>query len=523
LLVALLAFSAARVQAQRDSTRSDSSRVAASAQVSPVSPRKAVEQFLVLARAGEWEQASSYLDLPESEPADGKVARQLKAVLDEHLWINLDDVSKNAAGDTLDGLAAGVDQIGAVRGPNGALVPIQLARNTDGAEAPWRFVRATVQQVPALYQVLRNRWAIDHLPEVLLRPGYFELLLWQWAVLPFLIVVATLLGIAASRALRAGARRIVGRTRSGWADAILSRIGSPLSAALTLAAVAALLPLLSLYRPAAETSYDLVKGVLFLIFFWSLWRIVDVILLVLSSSRWARASASSRALLPLAGRVSKIIILAFASVAALQLAGYPVASLIAGLGLGGLALALAAQKTVENLFGAFSLGVDQPIREGDLVRVEDFEGTVERIGLRSTRFRTLDRTIITIPNGRLADMRLESLTARDRMRLAAVIGLHYRTTAEQLREVLSGFEHVLREHPSVWRDVVSVRFIAFGASSLNIEVMAWFRTAEPNEFQQFRQDVLLQFMDVVEQAGTSFAFPTQTLQIESLPVAPAES
>lgn len=186
---------------------------------------------------------------------------------------------------------------------------------------------------------------------------------------------------------------------------------------------------------------------------------------------------------------------------------------IQGLGIQGLAVALAAQKTVENLFGAFSIGIDQPFREGDFVHIDDFVGTVEAIGLRSTRFRTLDRTVVSLPNGRLADMRLESFTARDRLRLATVIRLVYETSASQVRTVLAGFERVLLEHPKIWTDAVVVRFSELAAAALNIEIMAWFRTSDWSEFQRIRQDVLLQFMDVVERAGTSFAFPTSTIHI----------
>jgi MscS family membrane protein len=193
--------------------------------------------------------------------------------------------------------------------------------------------------------------------------------------------------------------------------------------------------------------------------------------------------------------------------------GYPAASLITGLGVGGVALALAAQKTVENLFGSVSIGVDKPFRIGDFVKIDDFTGTVELIGLRSTRIRTLDRTLITIPNGRLADMRVESFAPRDRIRLALMLGLVYETTAAQMREVLAGIEGVLRGHPKIWTDSVVVRFDSFGNSSLNIQVMAWFTTASYDEYQLIRQEVLLQFMDVVEKAGTSFAFPTQTIHV----------
>jgi MscS family membrane protein len=168
---------------------------------------------------------------------------------------------------------------------------------------------------------------------------------------------------------------------------------------------------------------------------------------------------------------------------------------------------------VENLFGSLSLALDRPFDVDEFVKVEDFVGTVEAIGLRSTRFRTLDRTLITIPNGRVADMRLESYSARDRMRLACSIGLVYETTAAQMRQVLEGLEGALRGHPRIWPDAVVVRFKEFAASSLDIEIMAWFQTREWSQFQAIRQEILLQFMEVVERAGTSFAFPTRTVHV----------
>jgi len=392
-----------------------------------------------------------------------------------------------------------------------------MSRSTRNDDVPWRFTRGTTSRIPALYEALPGRWAMEHLPAPLLRPGPFELLWWQWAAIPLLLLSAMLMGALASRLVRSTFKIVVTRTHSGWDDALVARLAAPLTAALTLAAASLLLQGLALYPPAAQASQRVLRSGYFLIVFWSLARLVDVLQQVLSHTHWATTSPSSRALLPLGARVVKVIVFAIAVVAVLSLLNYPVASLIAGLGLGGLALALAAQKTVENLFGAFSIGVDQPIREGDFVKVDEFVGTVEAIGLRSTRFRTLDRTIITIPNGRLADMRLESFTARDRLRLSTVIGLEYQTSAGQLREVLAGLERVLRAHPRIWPDAVVVRFREFAASSLDIEIMAWFLTADWGEFQAIRQEILLQFMDVVERAGASFAFPTQTLHIASMP------
>jgi MscS family membrane protein len=148
------------------------------------------------------------------------------------------------------------------------------------------------------------------------------------------------------------------------------------------------------------------------------------------------------------------------------------------------------------------------------VRVESgVSGTVEAIGLRSTRLRTLDRTVVTIPNGKLADQRIETFAARDRCRLFCTLTLVYATTAAQMRSVLEGVEAVLRRHPRVWPEGISVRFVAMSSSSLDVEVIAWFDTADWNEFQSIRQEVLLALIDVVERAGTAFAFPTQTVQL----------
>jgi MscS family membrane protein len=171
---------------------------------------------------------------------------------------------------------------------------------------------------------------------------------------------------------------------------------------------------------------------------------------------------------------------------------------------------------VENVFGAVSIGIDQPMREGDFVRLYDFVGTVEQIGLRSTRIRTLDRTLITIPNGELANQRIESFTARDRLRLACVVRLEYGTTAAQLREILEALEGILRRHPKIWPDAVVVRFSQFGESSLEIEVMAWFETRDWGEFQGIRQDVLVDFMEAIERAGSKIAVPTRAIHFPTL-------
>lgn len=496
----------------------DSSAQRTSTTTSAASPRASVQRYLELARAARFDEAARYLDLPDSLANDGpELARQLKAVLDRYVWLDLEEISPASTGDTTDGLTPRVDQIGEIPGPAGTREPVRLSQVTIDDVTLWRFTRATVRRTPVWYEGLEGRWITEHLPPFMLRPGPFDLLWWQWAALPIVIVLAAGLGAIASRILRAILGRVASRTVTEWDDLVLMRIGAPLTLAFTLLGVGLLSRGLGLYAPAAATVHQVVRGGLLLVVFWTLWRLTALAGRIVGGTEWARNTPTSRALIPLGTRALKSIIIAVGLVATFSFFGYPVASLIAGLGLGGLAFALAAQKTVENLFGAFSIGFDQPFREDDFVKIEDFVGTVERIGLRSTRFRTLDRTIITIPNGRLADMRLESFTVRDRLRLATVIGLVRETTTAQMRQVLEGFERVLRAHPKIWPDAVVVRFREFATSSLDIEIMAWFQTADWGEFQLIRQEILLEFMQVVEQARTSIAVPTRTLHVASLP------
>ncbi|HUG55131.1 MAG TPA: mechanosensitive ion channel family protein [Vicinamibacteria bacterium] len=481
-------------------------------EAAPGSPRAAVAEFLDLAREGRYREAARFLDLSDVEEGRGaELARRLKAVLDRHLWIDLDLLSPRPEGDQSDGLSPGAEQVGTIRFGNRS-EPVRLVRGT-GDEAPWVFSRGTVARIDAWYDALPDRWVRDWLPSALLLPGPRELLRWQWIALGVLVPLVAAAGWALGWVARRVSMGVASRTRTAWDEAVVRQIAGPLTAAWTLLLFYLLVPSLRLYAPAEDFVGRVLRAAGALVFFWALWRSVDVAAEVLRHSRLGLTSAYARSLIFIGARLAKAVVAAMGAVTGLSVLGYPVAGLLAGLGIGGLAMALAAQKTVENLFGSVALAVDQPFRVGDFVKVEDFVGTVEEVGLRSTRFRTLDRTLISIPNGRVADMRLESFTARDKMRLACTIGVVYGTTAAQMREVLAGLEGALRAHPKIWPDAVVVRFKEFAASSLDIEVMAWFETPNWSEFQLIRQEVLIQFMDVVERAGTSFAFPTRTVHL----------
>jgi MscS family membrane protein len=325
------------------------------------------------------------------------------------------------------------------------------------------------------------------------------------------LIAAVVVGTVVTRVLRTIWSRLAQRTRTEWDDELAARVGGPVSALLAVQLFRISLTWIPVDDAQRSVLTDAIGLFTIICIMWAAFRAVDVVRGVLARRAWAVDRPASRSLLSLGGRFAKVAVLVMGGLVALSQLGVSVASLIAGLGIGGLVLALAAQRTVENVFGAVSIGIDQPMREGDFVRVYDFVGTVEQIGLRSTRIRTLDRTVISIPNGELANQRIESFTARDRIRLACTIGLEYRTTAMQMRAVLTSLQDILRRHPKIWPDAIVVRFKQFGESSLDVEVMAWFQTSDWGEFQAIRQEVLLQFMQAIEDVGTSVAFPTRTI------------
>jgi MscS family membrane protein len=196
---------------------------------------------------------------------------------------------------------------------------------------------------------------------------------------------------------------------------------------------------------------------------------------------------------------------------AAQNLGLPLYSVVTGLGIGGLAVALAIRPTLENLIGGIMLYLDQPVRIGDFCSFDDKTGTVESIGVRTTKIRALDRTLISIPNAALADMQLINWAKCDRMLITATIGLRYETENDQLRYVLVKFREMFHAHPKIDSETVRVRFADFGQSSLDIGVRIYALTRDFNEYHAIREDVLLRMSEIVKNSGSGFAFPSQTL------------
>lgn len=205
--------------------------------------------------------------------------------------------------------------------------------------------------------------------------------------------------------------------------------------------------------------------------------------------------------------VGVVVVLAFGA----QAIGLPILSVLAGLGVGGLAVALALRPTLENLIGGVLLYIDRPVRLGDFCKFGDLTGTVEKIGLRSTSVRALDRTLISIPNAQFVDMQIVNFAHCDEMLLTQVLGLRYETDPDQLRYVLVNLRKMLHAHPRINPNTVRVRFSGYGDSALNIDIRVYVMTREWNDFFAVREDVYLRIYSIVREAGTGFAFPSRAI------------
>ena len=338
-------------------------------------------------------------------------------------------------------------------------------------------------------------------------PSWLRLLVaeqsvWKWMVLFLVLGCCALLLRPVSRLSRRGSdQRPLLQAAARLALPLFFLLATPAVAYFALAQINMIGPVASLIQLVAT-------AIMFLAGAWIVWRTAPVLAEAIIATPKINTESIDAYLIRICMRLLGIVAAAaLLAVGASQL-GLPVYGILAGLGVGGLAIALAAQPTVENLIGGLSLFADKPIRVGDSCRYGNDEGTVEAIGIRSTRIRGGDRTLTTMPNGVLSKMPLVNLSQRDRMLIKSIIGVRYETSPEQLRYLLVKIREALLAHPKIYPDLVRVRFVGFGPSSLDIELFAYVKTTKGLEFLGVREEVFLQVMDIVNESGTGFAFPS---------------
>jgi MscS family membrane protein len=428
--------------------------------------------------------------------------------------VDLTTLSDRNEGFADDGLPAWQDRLGDIETREGLVTLLlqRVPREDDGVRI-WKVASVTVAHTAQLYEEFGPGWVEAWLPPVFFEVQFLGLELWQWLGL----VALPIAGWLVSLFLAGTTTRVLGHlfTRRGrdLDERIVRVVRGPVRLALTVLVFEVGRHQLALDIPVQELLLVLERLAWLVSAAWLVFRCIDIAVLGLRVRAERRGNLGLvPVLLPLQ-RFAKVLIVAIGVLAVLGTLGVNITAAVAGLGVGGIAVALAAQKTIENLFGGINLFADRPVRVGDFFRYGDQVGTVEEIGLRSTRVRTLDRTVVTIPNAEFSNLRLENFARRDRMRLWTMIGVRYETTPDQLRYLLARLREILLAHPRVTDDPARVRFFGFGAYSLDLEVFAYVDTPDWSEFLGIREDVYLRFMDAIKESGTGFAFPSSTTYV----------
>ena len=262
------------------------------------------------------------------------------------------------------------------------------------------------------------------------------------------------------------------------------------------------------------------KGVSFLFIttiFWTLLRVVDYIGLRLKHKAEKTESKVDDQLIPFAIEIGKVLVVIFGVLILLSnVFSVDVTALAAGLGVGGVAIALASKESLENLLGSFTIFFDKPFQVGDIITVGSITGVVEKVGFRSTRVRTFDKSLVTIPNKNLINSELDNLSLKPVRKVHIDVGLTYNTSVDQIKKIVKDIQDLVDKHPNTNEDGL-VRFFNFGASSLDIMVIYFVNSPDWNLLVDTKQEINFKIIEIVKKHGSDFAFPTRSLYFENQP------
>ena len=471
-------------------------------------PRSSVRGFLSSAKDRNYAQAAEYLDLRNlpsglTESRGPELARQLWIVLDRTLWIDQELLSTNPEGDQSDNLPVVRERVGRLtaEGKNYDLL-LQRVPRGDGVYI-WKFADVTVGEIPELYQ----QFGYGHLerifPAWMFDVTILGINLWIWAAVIGLGVILYPVAMLVTKLIAIGLRAV----RPEIGDQFERLFSGPISLLIWTVMVRSAGTFLG--SSIALSALSQARTVQIIGLAWLLMRVVDFMAQRAGTNLERKGLGGSRVLLMPVARLIKFVALAGAVLLWLDNAGYKVTTLLAGLSISGVAVALASQKSLENLFGAVTLFTSRPVKVGDFCRFGSEIGTIEEIGLRATRIRTLDRTVITVANAEFANLHLDNFSARDRFWYHPTLQLRYETTPDQIRYILIEVRKMLYAHPKILAEPLHVRFMNFGAYSLDVEVFAYIGVTDYEESLEVAEDLNLRVMDVVNAAGTDFAFPSE--------------
>jgi len=470
--------------------------------------------FLKAAESHDYGIAAQYLQMSAARrQSDGdEIASQLKTAMDGATFSGRLGSYTQPEGSPQEGVPLGRQRLGTMSSGD-VEVDLDLVRVSDSSAGKiWLVSSDTIAKIPELYEQVNARQVEHKLPAFLVKHQIAGMPLWQWVALLLAIPVAAAIGwlllFLLAFPLRWWARRrgrldvASWRSVSGPAWLLVGTLAHQIFARYLG------IPLLSRHYYFQITSISLIVSAT-----WLFWHAVRWSLHRVRNRALAHGLAGTGSLMLLGERILKALIFCVGVLAVFSSLGFNMSTALAGLGIGGLAIGFGAQKTIENLFGGVSVLGDEVFRVGDVCRFGDRTGVVEDIGLRSTRIRTDDRTLVAIPNGTVATINLENLSRRDKILFKTTFAMRPESKADHVRFVLAEVRKLLYSHPKVETKTVRVRLIDIAGASLSIEVFAYILTRDFNEYAAVREDLLLRIIDILEDSGGGLALPAQMLYL----------
>jgi MscS family membrane protein len=522
LLLALSVVSPALLRAQigqhapAASTGSPASPPTDPLELGRETPRGTVIGFIRAAQSENYDIAVQYFETRRRaglEP-EQELAQQLLDILNARFVGSLDSITNDPTGRQEGGPPREQVIVGGTRGLSESfllyLVHAEVARGVK----VWLISRQTLDQVPEVYDSLRFPQLEKRLPKFLVKTRFLGMPLWQWLAIVLFAPVALLIGWLAAFLLRFAARRI----RSALGLALLPqepvrRFGptAVLGAVIVHYYFVYLIGASILYR---QYYRNLLLILLAFAFYWALTRVTYWLSLRMWNQFTTRGMYAERSLVSLSRRVLDVAIFFLIALLVFKnVLDWNLTAALAGLGIGGLAIGLGAQKTFENMMGGISILTDRAVLVGDACRIGDQRGIVEDIGLRSTKLRTEERTLVSIPNGTVATAVLENFRLRDKILFRQVVRLRYDLSPDHVRYVMQELRDVLARHPKVEDASARVRLLNLGENAIEVQIYGYVLTREYREFLAVQEELILQAMDVLENSGAAIAVPGQTTMV----------
>ena len=477
-------------------------------------PRGTVNGFLKAVSEQNYIRASNYLYLKRSfrkNKERERIVKTMQNLLDQSgSIVPTSLISDKNTGNSDDELDAELDLVGTIS-INGKNVKLYVENNErEGSPPIWLFSAETVDAIAAV-KVDENLLVNKILPESLKERLLAGVPIGQWFIIIVLVAGAYFLSWGIIALLTFIISKLWKKARTEPTEGFIVALSLPIQLYIALWFFIDFSQRVGISIIIRQRFSYLTVTVGIVAFLMLLWRITDFIGEFSKNRMTVKGRVSTISAILFLRRTFKVAIFIFGGIAILGAIGIDVTAGLAALGIGGIALALGAQKTVENFVGSVTLIIDQPIRVGDYCRINDIKGNVEQIGMRSTKVRTGERTVVTIPNGLLSATNIENYAFRDRFFFNPVLDLRCETTPDQIRFLLVEIRSILYSHPMVGNDDARVRFIGFGASSLRLEINAYILVSTLDTALEIKEDLYLRIMDLVAESGTGFAFPSQTL------------